>query len=75
MSAPPVRNGITGLIKRGWVELPDIVFGSVLAIIGLGLSGIGLANYYRNDGDNRKYKIGWVIMRPDDPRAAKVHKD
>lgn len=74
MSAPAARQSV-GLIKRAWHEIPDIVGGSVLAIIGLGLAGIGLAKYYANDGDNRKYKMGYVVMRPDDPRAAKVHKD
>lgn len=74
MSAPAARQSV-GLIKRAWNEIPDIVGGSVLAIIGLGLAGIGLVNYYAHDGDNRRYKTGYVIMRPDDPRAAKVHKD
>lgn len=74
MSASAARNSV-GLIKRGWHELPDIVAGSVMALIGLGLTGIGLYNYYANDCDNRRYKLGYVVMRPDDPRAAKVHKD
>ena len=74
MSATSARSSV-GLLKRAWNEIPDIVGGSVLAIIGLGLAGIGLTTYYANDGDNRRYKLGYVVMRPDDPRAAKVHKD
>lgn len=74
MSAPAARQSV-GIIKKAWNDLPDIVGGSVLALIGLGLAGIGLARYYANDGDNRRYKYTYVVMRPDDPRAAKVHKD
>ncbi|XP_037940688.1 uncharacterized protein LOC119673476 [Teleopsis dalmanni] len=67
--------GIQSLFKRAWNEIPDVVGGTVHALIGLALTGIGLAKYYGGDGDNRKYKMAYVVMRPDDPRAAKVHKD
>lgn len=73
MSASAGRS--VGLLTRAWNEIPDIVAGSVLAIIGLGLSAIGVANYYSHDGDNRRYKMTYVVMRPDDPRAEKVRKD
>ena len=48
---------------------------AALGIVGLGMTAVGLYRYYKNDGDNRKYKMTYVVYRPDDPRAAKVHKD
>lgn len=48
---------------------------SVMGLIGWGLAGAGLYKYYKNDGDNRKYKMAYVVYRPEDPRAAKVHRD
>ncbi|XP_054086481.1 uncharacterized protein LOC105217654 [Zeugodacus cucurbitae] len=74
MSASAARNS-HGLLKRAWNEIPDIVGGSVLALIGLGMAAVGVAGYYARDGDNRRYKLGYVVMRPDDPRAEKVRKD
>jgi hypothetical protein len=47
----------------------------VLALVGITLGGIGVYRYYKNDGDNRRYKMNYVVYRPEDPRAAKVHKD
>ncbi|XP_055612200.1 uncharacterized protein LOC129758659 [Uranotaenia lowii] len=67
--------GLTALFKRGWNEIPEVVGTTVIAFIGLGLSGIGLLNYYRKDCDNRRYKLNYVVMRPDDPRAAKIRND
>lgn len=69
------RAGTQGLLKRAWNEIPDIVAGTGLAVAGLVLAGIGVTNYYSKDGDNRRYKMTYVVMRPDDPRAEKVHKD
>ncbi|EDV95118.1 uncharacterized protein LOC6569535 [Drosophila grimshawi] len=74
MSAPTAR-GTTSLLKRAWNEIPDIVGGSALAIAGIFMAGIGLANYYAKDGDNRLYKTSYVVFRHDDPRAKKVRTD
>ncbi|EDW30517.1 GL26829 [Drosophila persimilis] len=74
MSAPAAR-GTTSLLKRAWNEIPDIVAGSALAICGIVMAGIGVANYYAKDGDNRRYKLGYVVFRHDDPRAQKVRND
>lgn len=74
MSASAAR-GSTSLLKRAWNEIPDIVGGSALALTGIVMAGIGLANYYAKDGDNRLYKTGYVVFRDDDPRAKKVRKD
>lgn len=74
-ATPPARQGLKALILRGWNEVPDIVGGSVLALIGLGFIGVGLTNYYRKDGENKRYKFTYVVFRDDDPRAQKVRKD
>lgn len=63
------------LLKKGFHVIPDVMFGSVKALLGLCMVGIGLAKYYAMDGDNRRYKSDIVIMRSDDPRANKVHRD
>lgn len=76
MSASPVvRRGVVGLLKQGWNEIPEVVGSSAVALVGLGLAAAGLYNYYRKDGDNRRYKSTFVVMRPEDPRAALVRKD
>ncbi|XP_017042056.1 uncharacterized protein LOC108088646 [Drosophila ficusphila] len=74
MSASAAR-GSTSLLKRAWNEIPDIVGGSALALAGIVMATIGVANYYANDGDNRRYKLGYVVYRHDDPRAQKVRDD
>jgi hypothetical protein len=67
--------GLSALLKRGWNEIPEVVGSTAVAFVGLGLAGLGLIKYYSKDGDNRRYKLTYVVMRPDDPRAAKVRKD
>lgn len=74
MSSAASRGSLT-LFQRAWNEIPDIVVGSGLAVFGLVLSFVGVNAYYIKDGDNRRYKNNIIIMRPDDPRAEKVHKD
>ncbi|XP_055547556.1 uncharacterized protein LOC129731510 [Wyeomyia smithii] len=67
--------GLTALFKRGWNEIPEVIGSSVMAVIGIGLSVIGVSGYYSKDGDNRRYKMDYVVMRPDDPRVARIRKD
>lgn len=75
MASAPARKGLGGLLRQGWNEIPDVVAGSAVALVGVGLAMLGLANYYRKNGDNRRYKASYVVFRPEDPRADKVHKD
>lgn len=63
------------LFLVGWNEIPEVMAANVLGMVGIGLAGIGLYRYYKNDGDNRRYKMSYVVYRPEDPRAARVHKD
>ncbi|XP_058816335.1 uncharacterized protein LOC131679615 [Topomyia yanbarensis] len=67
--------GLTALFKRGWNEIPEVIGSSAMGLIGIGLTFIGAVGYYRKDGDNRRYKLDYVVMRPDDPRVAKIRKD
>lgn len=45
----------------GWHEIPEVMGGCVKGAIGVVLAGIGLRNYYANDGDNRRYKQTYVV--------------
>jgi len=51
---------VGGVLKKGWDEIPEVIASSVLALVGLGLGGIGLYNYYAKDGDNRRYKLEYT---------------
>lgn len=75
MSAPVASRGLNALWKRGWNEIPEVMGSGLYAVAGVFLGAIGLYRYYANDGDNRKYKQNYVVMRPDDPRVAKIHRD
>lgn len=59
----------------GWNEIPEVMGAGAMGLIGIGLATAGCYKYYKNDGDNRKYKMAYIVYRPEDPRAAKVHRD
>lgn len=63
------------LLKRGWNEIPEVLGGTFMALIGIGLGCTGLAIYKSKDGDNRKHKFEYVVVRSDDPIAKTVRKD
>ena len=67
--------GLTGMLRQGWNEIPEIIGSSVVMVIGLGFGVATMVGYSMKDGDNRKHKQLPTVMRPDDPRAAKIHKD
>uniref|UniRef100_A0A1L8DUY8 Protein with signal anchor n=1 Tax=Nyssomyia neivai TaxID=330878 RepID=A0A1L8DUY8_9DIPT len=75
MSVSPYGRGLVGLFRQGCHEIPEVMGSCFLGLLGIGLSIVGLYRYERKDGDNRRYKMDYVIMRSDDPRAARVHKD
>lgn len=74
MAVAPGR-GLVALFKRGWNEIPEIIGSSFMALIGLGLSAYTLHDYYAKDGDNRKHKFEYTVIRHDDPLAARVRRD
>lgn len=70
--ATAARGGLVALFKRGWNEIPEVIGSSFMALIGLGLMGAGYAVYVSKDGDNRKHKLDYIVIRHDDPKAARV---
>ncbi|KPJ17807.1 hypothetical protein RR48_06613 [Papilio machaon] len=60
---------LSGLIRRGWWEIPEIMASSCMAAIGIVLGIVGVYNYEKRNGDNKEYKSVYMIMRPDDPRV------
>ncbi|KAF2902513.1 hypothetical protein ILUMI_03675 [Ignelater luminosus] len=72
--ATAARGGLVALFKRGWHEIPEVIGSSFMALIGLGLMGTGYTLYVIKDGDNRKHKMDYIVIRHDDPKAARVRK-
>lgn len=75
MAVPATRRTLGQLLQQGWNEIPEVIGSTGLGIIGIGLGLVGCYNYVKRDGDNRRYKSVYMIMRPDDPRVAKIRKD
>lgn len=71
MSSAASRTSLT-LFQRAWNEIPDVVAGTGLAILGLAMTTVGLGLYYANDRNYRIYKHNIVVIRSDDPRAEKI---
>ncbi|CAH2267829.1 jg5765 [Pararge aegeria aegeria] len=75
MAANATRRTFGQLLQQGWTEIPEIMASSGLAITGLVLGTYACYEYVKNDGDNRRYKKVYVIMRPDDPRVSKIKRE
>ncbi|KOB71790.1 hypothetical protein OBRU01_13126 [Operophtera brumata] len=69
------RRTVGQLLQQGWQEIPEVLATTGVALVGVALGVIGCYNYAQNDGDNKKYKMSYVVMRPDDPRAKLIRKD
>ncbi|XP_066258547.1 uncharacterized protein NdufA3 [Euwallacea similis] len=71
------NRGLVALIKRGWNEIPEIMGSGVHALIGLGVMVYACKVYYENDGNNRRYRSTYVVLRHDDPKVPtlKTHCD
>lgn len=75
MAAHAGRRTLRQLFQQGWTQIPEVIASSGLAVVGLVLGTYACYDYVKKDGDNRRYKKIYVIMRPDDPRVAKIRKD
>lgn len=64
-----------GLFKRGWHEIPEVIGGGFMGLLGVGLTFTALYIYYQKDGDNRRHKLSYTVIRHDDPKVDKVRKD
>lgn len=73
-TAQAAKGGLGALIKRGWNEIPDIVAGTGVALVGVVLGVVGTIGYYQKDGDNRRYKEDIVVLRDTDPRAKLAYR-
>lgn len=68
---------LTALFKQGLNEIPEVV---LTGIVAAAFVSVAFVKVYRDDKkgmngpNNSKYKFFPVYMRPDDPRAAYVHK-
>lgn len=61
------------LLVRGWNEIPEIVGSTTVALMG----GVFCAYSYLRygDGEKRRYKSFYTVMRPDDPRRRFIRED
>lgn len=75
MASMAPRRTLSQLMRQGWTEIPEIFASTGAGLVGIALAVVGCYNYQKNDGDNRRYKKVFVIMRPDDPRVQKIRKD
>lgn len=66
---------LTALMKQAWNEIPETVCGLVLGVVSLAGAFTALHFYEKNDMDNSRYKYNFLIMRPDDPRVARIKRD
>ena len=55
---------VTGLFKKGWNEIPEVIGSTFMALIGVGMGVVGAYNYYAKDGDNKKYKTEYIGKLP-----------
>lgn len=74
MATAPSR-GLVGLFKRGWNEMPEVVGSSFIGLLGVAIISGSVYHYYQKDGDNRKYREVYTVIRHDDPKAANIRTD
>ncbi|XP_053601224.1 uncharacterized protein NdufA3 [Plodia interpunctella] len=74
-AATASRRTIGQLLKQGWNEIPEVIASTGMALIGVAVGFYACNKYEKENGDNRRYKQTYVIMRPDDPRVKLIRKD
>ncbi|XP_020290786.1 uncharacterized protein LOC109858173 [Pseudomyrmex gracilis] len=58
--------------RKGWQEIPVIMGGSFILLLGLGMTAFGATYCYMHDMTPKYYINIPRIYRPDDPRAQKI---
>ncbi|XP_060810343.1 uncharacterized protein LOC132904346 [Amyelois transitella] len=69
------RRTIGQLLKQGWTEIPEVIASTGMALLGVGIGFYSCHLYEKDNGDNKRYKLTYVIMRPDDPKVKLIRKD
>lgn len=69
-----VSGKMVSLFKQAMNEIPEVVLSGVVATLAIGAGYAKIRYDYAHGGRNKRYKLMPVYMRPDDPRAALVHK-
>lgn len=65
---------LVALWKQALNEIPEVVLAGIAATVMATAAGFKVYNDSKSGKFNRVYKDQIVLMRPDDPRVAKVHK-
>lgn len=69
-----VSGKMVSLFKQAMNEIPEVVLSGVAATVAASIAYVKICNDHANGAENKRYKTLPVLMRPDDPRVAKVHK-
>lgn len=69
-----VAGKIVPLFKQAMNEIPEVVLSGVAATIVASLAYAKIRYDYSHGGQNKRYKLIPVLMRPDDSRVPHVHK-
>ncbi|KAK4009541.1 Uncharacterized protein APZ42_028812 [Daphnia magna] len=70
MAAAQSSSKISQLIRRGWIEIPDIMVGLGIGAFGLCFGGFGLYRHLNREV-KRPFKDHYIVKRDDDPDAEK----
>lgn len=65
---------VVSLFKQAMNEIPEVVLSGVAATIVASIAYCKISYDYSHGAQNKRYKLMPVLMRPDDPRVANVHK-
>ncbi|XP_026468535.1 uncharacterized protein LOC113372423 [Ctenocephalides felis] len=70
------RRSLGTLWRQGWNEIPEVMLSTAMGLAGVGISCYAIyRTYVLEGGDYRKYRMGYVVYRPDDPRVAKIRPE
>lgn len=64
--------GLTGLFKKFWDEMPEVVGSTALGLVGLGIGVYIIRDFLQKGEFIPKYKESYVVYRHDDPKIALI---
>lgn len=65
----------SALVRQGFNEIPELMFGGIATTLMASAACVKVYYWKKNELYNHRYKLEPILMRPDDPRVAKIHKD